>query len=157
MVSGSPDGGSPDASDRESSISECVARCLEGIRKSRICLDAADDALLEGIQKQLFLAGHRLAIIDGADLVGKNGLMGAFAHGFGFPSHFGANWDALLDCLSDMSWDTAPGFACVLLNADRFRDAHPDEFETLCEVFEDLEERHAGSDNARPFTLITIG
>jgi hypothetical protein len=34
----------------------------------------------------------------------KWGLFGALRHHFRFPAHFGWNWDALNDCLHDLSW-----------------------------------------------------
>lgn len=35
---------------------------------------------------------------------GKRGLLAAFARGLRFPGGFGGNWDALADCLQDLSW-----------------------------------------------------
>lgn len=41
-------------------------------------------------------------------LRGAKGLLARLAHGLSFPDYFGANWDALIDCLSDLSWSNAP-------------------------------------------------
>jgi hypothetical protein len=38
---------------------------------------------------------------------GKEQLLDQLAQGLGFPSYFGANWDALIDCLGDLSWSRA--------------------------------------------------
>lgn len=35
---------------------------------------------------------------------GKQALLELLAQKLAFPSYFGFNWDALIDCLSDMSW-----------------------------------------------------
>lgn len=37
-------------------------------------------------------------------VIGKANLLEFLASAFGFPGYFGFNWDALEDCLSDLSW-----------------------------------------------------
>jgi hypothetical protein len=44
----------------------------------------------------------------------KQRLLSVLAHGLGFPSYFGENWDALMDCLTDMSWAPADGYVILL-------------------------------------------
>lgn len=51
--------------------------------------------------------------IELAGVRGKSALLAAFAHALSFPDWFGGNWDALEDCLTDLSW--APGGPIVLL------------------------------------------
>jgi len=47
---------------------------------------------------------------NGADVTidasaeGKQELLGRIAGGLSFPDYFGGNWDALIDCLSDLTW-----------------------------------------------------
>jgi RNAse (barnase) inhibitor barstar len=38
--------------------------------------------------------------------------------GLGFPDWYGANLDALNDCLTDFSWNEAPGYVLILSGAD---------------------------------------
>jgi RNAse (barnase) inhibitor barstar len=39
---------------------------------------------------------------------GKQDLLAGIAQGLSFPDYFGENWDALIDCLSDLSWVQTP-------------------------------------------------
>jgi RNAse (barnase) inhibitor barstar len=52
---------------------------------------------------------------------------------FKLPDWYGANFDALSDCLTDLSWNTAPGY--VLLLADQLHTRDQAAFATLNEVF----------------------
>ncbi len=45
----------------------------------------------------------RIALVS-ADAQTKEDLLSALAEELEFPSHFGRNWDALNDCLRDLSW-----------------------------------------------------
>lgn len=40
----------------------------------------------------------------GPELTRRDELFEALAQGLEFPDHFGDNWDALTDCLNDLSW-----------------------------------------------------
>ena len=43
----------------------------------------------------------------------KSELLKNIAQALGFPDWFGHNWDALEDCLSDLSWREAPGYVLL--------------------------------------------
>jgi len=43
-------------------------------------------------------------------------LIGRIAGALAFPAWFGGNWDALEDCLSDLSWLSAGGYVLLLEN-----------------------------------------
>ena len=47
----------------------------------------------------------------------KEALLEAIAASLAFPHWFGANWDALEDCLSDLSWLPASGYVLVIEHA----------------------------------------
>jgi RNAse (barnase) inhibitor barstar len=73
---------------------------------------------------------------DLADCRDKADFLARIAAALHFPSWFGHNWDALADCLADMSWLPAEGYLIVLENADRFRAADEASFATALEIFE---------------------
>lgn len=51
----------------------------------------------------------------------KEEFLEAVARALRFPDWFGGNWDALEDCLTDLSWQPAEVYVIVLTDADRFR------------------------------------
>ena len=65
------------------------------------------------------LRGSRLSMaqisLDGA--AGKEALLKSIAQSLGFPAWFGGNWDALEDCLSDLSWREADGHVLLFEGA----------------------------------------
>ena len=48
----------------------------------------------------------------------KSALLGEFSRVLEFPSYFAKNWDAFMDCLTDLQWVPAPGYVFVLLDAE---------------------------------------
>lgn len=59
--------------------------------------------------------------IDLDGINSKDRFLAALAHALRFPAWFGGNWDALEDCLTDMSWQPAGGYVVILAHADEFR------------------------------------
>lgn len=53
-----------------------------------------------------------------------------------FPIWFGANFDALFDCLTDSDWYPAKGHVIILSGIDSLRVSNPDDFATLIEVLQ---------------------
>jgi RNAse (barnase) inhibitor barstar len=83
-------------------------------------------------------AGNDFAVwrVDLAEVRSKQELLDAVARELAFPDWFGSNWDALEDCLTDLSWCVASGYVLILTNAGGFAAAEPEEFETALEVFD---------------------
>lgn len=52
-----------------------------------------------------------------------------------FPIWYGANFDALFDCLTDPDWQPAKGHVLLISGISQLRTADPDDFATLIEVF----------------------
>lgn len=76
-------------------------------------------------EPRILAAGHQVAVRE-VDLEGvgdKEGLMLAFLRGLGLTDHFGRNWDALYDVLTDP--DARPArFALVLRDYGHFQTRH---------------------------------
>jgi RNAse (barnase) inhibitor barstar len=53
----------------------------------------------------------------------------------GLPDWYGANLDALADCLTDLSWNTAPGYVLLIEGADALHARDEAAFAALNEVF----------------------
>jgi RNAse (barnase) inhibitor barstar len=96
-------------------------------------------------------------VIDLTHITSKEGLLSALATAFQFPSHFGHNWDALVDCWSDLSWLPAKGYVTILLGDSAFRSAHPKIHETFLGVCADVAERWQEHDAKIVFKVVRGG
>ena len=79
----------------------------------------------------------------------KEELLKNIAQALDFPDWFGHNWDALEDCLSDLSWREAPGY--ILLFEKPRRD---DDFGVLIDVLLSSAESWAAS--RKPFFALFV-
>ena len=59
----------------------------------------------------------RVARIAFSGAEGKEGMLARIAQALAFPAWFGGNWDALEDCLGDLSWSAASGHVLLLEHA----------------------------------------
>ena len=83
----------------------------------------------------------RLARVSLAGARDKETLLDAFSAALGFPDWFGRNWDALEDCLADLSW--RPGAGHVVL-IERSEALAQDERGILTDVLRASAESWAG-------------
>lgn len=79
--------------------------------------------------------------VKGAD--NARALLGALAEALKFPDWFGGNWDALADCLNDLSWWGSEGYVLVIEHVEDLRTADPDGFATALEIFDEAAARWA--------------
>ena len=90
-----------------------------------------------------------LAAIDMRGCADKADALDRFAQALKFPDWFGDNWDALSDCLGDLSWWPAPGYVLLLDHVDDWRARAAEDCDTVIDI---LNEVAAGWAQARtPF------
>jgi hypothetical protein len=105
---------------------------------------------LNGIYR-LTAPAELVPVLDGRGLADKQRLLVAVGRALDFPDYYGANWDALEECLGDLSWRAGPAWLLV-----RQAGAIPEEWRlTLLDVFADAAEHWAAE--GRVFSLFLEG
>lgn len=80
---------------------------LQDPSRSGVYRTAGVDEIVDAVRgSQIFLAKVQFAE--------KEELLKNIAKALDFPDWFGHNWDALEDCLADLSWRDAPGYVLIL-------------------------------------------
>lgn len=75
------------------------------------------------------------AYVDGALIPDKAALLDALAAAFRFPSYFGKNWDALLDCLRSLPDELpAKGYVLAVRNSKSFLSSSPEDLEDFADI-----------------------
>ena len=99
------------------------------------------------------LRGSKLsfATVSLVDVTEKISLLRRIAASLGFPSWFGENWDALEDCLTDLSWREAQGHVLAL---EGFQFLPADDLGVLIDVMISAAEFWAGQ--GKPFFAVFI-
>ncbi|MDD4928173.1 MAG: barstar family protein [Gallionella sp.] len=82
-------------------------------------------------------AGFALFETDLKGVKGKKNLLIALAKATEFPDEFGANWDALVDVLCDLSWKSAPGYVLLLRNVSPTLGLSSNDREIAQDIFDD--------------------
>ncbi|RPH44030.1 MAG: barnase inhibitor [Burkholderiales bacterium] len=98
------------------------------------------DRKVAALRRLARASGQRFLHADCADARDKAGVMSALARGFGLPAHFGANLDALYDCLTDLEPEpgaSAPGLVLVVEHLPRAPGFGDEARDALLEVFRD--------------------
>lgn len=94
----------------------------------------------------------RGSALDVAEIsLSKEDLFKAFAAALEFPAWFGQNWDALEDCLGDLSWRAAEAHVLMLLHHDRLA---KDDLGVLLDVLASSAEYWAA--RGKPFFAVFI-
>jgi len=98
--------------------------------------------------------GTRLDIarLDLRGVADKDTLLARTAQGLGFPDWFGGNWDALEDCLCDLSWRAGEGHVLLFSGHETLP---PDELGVLIDVLRDCAADWGA--RGRPFFAVFAG
>ena len=89
------------------------------------------------------LLEYALVAIDFKGCADKADALDRFAQALRFPDWFGANWDALADCLRDLSWWPATGYVLLLDHVDDWREHAPADCDVVIDILNDVAESWA--------------
>ena len=91
------------------------------------------------LQSEAVATGQHFLYADCTPARDKLQVLGIIANAFGFPHHFGQNFDALYDCLTDMVFKSGQqtGFVVVVEHLPNTEHFDRDMRETLLDVFRD--------------------
>ncbi len=120
---------------------------LSDASRSGVYRVARPDEVLDATQ------GSRLRVsrIVLAGVRDKAALLASVSHAMRFPAWFGANWDALQDCLTDLSWLEAPGHVLLVEQSTELPAA---DFAEFTDVLASVAEHWAG--RGRPFFAVFV-
>jgi RNAse (barnase) inhibitor barstar len=85
--------------------------------------------------------------IDTARITDQNSFHAVFAEIFGFPSYYGKNMDAWIDCMSDEIAGTI--ILLDLKRAEEFKQRLPDVFESIIKCSAFVNQRYENDNNSR--------
>ncbi len=107
--------------------------------------DASRSGAYRAGSDAVILEATRGSQIDVVPIELSNDVFGVVAKSLNFPEWFGRNWDALEDCLSDLSWRQALGYVLLFRN---FEALDQDQLGILIDVLASSAEFWAGRGKA---------
>ena len=93
--------------------------------------------------------------LEGQRIEKKEQFLNHAAVAMKFPDHFGKNWDAFYDCLTDLDWVDGKGFIIYFDHTDAFAKHNESQLETVIELFEDA--INYWKAEGRPMTVLLSG
>lgn len=116
------------------------------------CANAGLYRLQEGAHATLQTASETLGFsfsrVDLDACTDKGALLQRIAASLAFPDWFGRNWDALADCLADLSWLQGRGHVILLENVQDAHRVAQDQLETALLIFDEAAQRQRESGTA---------
>jgi len=120
---------------------------LSDAAKSGVYRTSRTDEILDATRGSAL----HVARIDLAGAAAKEALIGRIAKALAFPEWFGSNWDALEDCLSDLSWLPAGGYVLLIEGA---AEVPPVERGTLVDIL--ASSAASWAERKRPFFAVFL-
>jgi len=107
------------------------------------------------LQESTHAAAFAYRRVDATPIKTKSQFLGLLGRSLSFPSWYGRNWDALEDCLTDLSWIEEAGLVVEIEGYSAYAKADPDGFAILLDIFKTSAEYWRSE--GKPFWVIFTG
>jgi RNAse (barnase) inhibitor barstar len=128
---------------------------LRGFTTRSVHVAADDPAELMAIRQASERLGFTLFSVNADQLSSKASLLDTLSQVMAFPAYFGRNWDALEECINDLSWWDSQGFILLFANTDKFINSSPGDFDKFVRIAADASESWGAE--GIPFHVIFTG
>jgi RNAse (barnase) inhibitor barstar len=98
---------------------------------------------VDDVRRWAAQSGHHFVLVECSDCVDKRAVMKAISRAFAFPEWYGANLDALYDCLTDLPERGGDGWVIVLEHLPHESRFGAAERAALLDVFRDARDEFA--------------
>ena len=123
-------------------------------------LDSGESGLflLEGdvdanvVRLQSLARGYDYIWLDANAVSDKSDFLQQAKTAFHLPDYFGENWDALTDCLMDLSWLPGPRWVVLVRGLERLFGLDPQSYQTIFEILD--EARTFWEEQEQPFIVL---
>ena len=116
---------------------------------------AKTHATVAELRKLARAKGMAFFHLEGQKIEKKEQFLNHAAVAMKFPSHFGNNWDAFYDCLTDLDWVETEGYLIYFDHTDAFASHHESQLETVIELFQDAVDYWKGE--GKPMMVVLSG
>jgi RNAse (barnase) inhibitor barstar len=117
-------------------VSQPIAELLRSVARASVFTIGANqtEQAFQAAAEANFKACH----VDISSARNTTDLLKLLGQALHFPAWYGENWDALADCLSDLSWCNAAGYVLLLHGSETIRRNDPQAFATLLDILRDV-------------------
>ncbi len=94
-------------------------------------------ATADSICEQVAQHGFHCFYLDGRAIKDKTSFLDACGKAMSFPPYFGHNWDALDECMTDLSWSPAQGYVLLYDHVEHFAGDDPAQWSIALDILRD--------------------